>query len=500
MNLNQDFIRLNIVLKELNVSMDRAIDFLNENGINYESNPYVYISKSSYDLLKNQFEIGLTGKRTKNSLGKIKIETAKSIYDKYLQLDLYSNLDDSTYNNIINILNSDVENKQNIHILIKTEDGNHVREQSIKSNDFSGSYSTFRKIANSQTLSYQNENFIFSIGQYEVRFTGSKLPLLTKRIIGSILYEFRVSATYRSLKIVDKKILEKDLDKVISQLNLMQCFFILFCFQEIKKHKVNSIKNRFKIKYENIGNFNQFNPDENDILNVIKNKFQTGKTVIKIMFNKEEIDSEFTDFQAFHICKGLKGKAYLYKKYIQRRHNDEDIYFAHLYATKISKEKGRDFVNFIFTLPSLPFRCPNFKILFNILDKNIIENNNPLVRIKIKNFENKNEDIEYGFLIEDNTKYINQIRVVNKTTKNVLFDVNREGVILPVNLNKKVDKENNCTPVLQFFYQITENEHGLKEAIISYGIETGKCSLCGRKLTDTISKMKGIGPVCEQHI
>lgn len=73
-------------------------------------------------------------------------------------------------------------------------------------------------------------------------------------------------------------------------------------------------------------------------------------------------------------------------------------------------QKGKSLINFILSIPPLPFNCNNFKILFSSLDKRRDQNENPVVRLKIKNHENATEEIEYCFLMEENTKYINQIR------------------------------------------------------------------------------------------
>lgn len=34
------------------------------------------------------------------------------------------------------------------------------------------------------------------------------------------------------------------------------------------------------------------------------------------------------------------------------------------------------------------------------------------------------------------------------------------------------------------------------ESLKRYGIEIGRCSICGRTLTDQISRQRGIGPIC----
>lgn len=47
--------RLNMVLKEFNISLDRAVDYLKEKGIDVDSNPNTRISGDIYDVLFNEF-------------------------------------------------------------------------------------------------------------------------------------------------------------------------------------------------------------------------------------------------------------------------------------------------------------------------------------------------------------------------------------------------------------------------------------------------------------
>lgn len=48
-------IRINKVLRELNISLDRAVDFLKDKGFNIESSPNAKISGQEYNALFNQF-------------------------------------------------------------------------------------------------------------------------------------------------------------------------------------------------------------------------------------------------------------------------------------------------------------------------------------------------------------------------------------------------------------------------------------------------------------
>ena len=48
-------IRINKVLRELNISLDRAVDFLKEKNHEIESSPNAKISQEEYNVLCNQF-------------------------------------------------------------------------------------------------------------------------------------------------------------------------------------------------------------------------------------------------------------------------------------------------------------------------------------------------------------------------------------------------------------------------------------------------------------
>ena len=83
-------IRINKVLRELNISLERAVDYLKDKGIVVESNPNTKISESEFNILQNQFagdkgnkeaskEVGEEKKKEKEAL---RIEREKEIEDK----------------------------------------------------------------------------------------------------------------------------------------------------------------------------------------------------------------------------------------------------------------------------------------------------------------------------------------------------------------------------------------------------------------------------------
>ncbi|NMH27079.1 translation initiation factor IF-2 [Flavobacterium silvaticum] len=83
-------IRINKVLRELNISLDRAVDFLKEKGIAIDANPNAKISESEHNQLMSQFagdrgnkvasqEVGEEKRKEKEAL---RIEREKEIEDK----------------------------------------------------------------------------------------------------------------------------------------------------------------------------------------------------------------------------------------------------------------------------------------------------------------------------------------------------------------------------------------------------------------------------------
>ena len=83
-------IRINKVLRELNISLERAVDYLKDKGIAIESNPNTKISEDVYNVLCGQFagdkgnkeaskEVGEEKRKEKEAL---RIEREKEIENK----------------------------------------------------------------------------------------------------------------------------------------------------------------------------------------------------------------------------------------------------------------------------------------------------------------------------------------------------------------------------------------------------------------------------------
>ena len=72
-------IRLNKVLKELNISLDRAIEFLSSKKIEIEPRPTSKIDQNVYDLLLDEFQ---TDKSDKDKLEEINTKKRKELEEK----------------------------------------------------------------------------------------------------------------------------------------------------------------------------------------------------------------------------------------------------------------------------------------------------------------------------------------------------------------------------------------------------------------------------------
>src|SRR6186713_797421 len=83
-------IRINKVLRELNISLERAVDYLKDKGIAIESNPNTKISEQEFNILQSQFagdkgnkeaskEVGEEKRKEKEAL---RIEREKEVEDK----------------------------------------------------------------------------------------------------------------------------------------------------------------------------------------------------------------------------------------------------------------------------------------------------------------------------------------------------------------------------------------------------------------------------------
>ena len=72
-------VRLNVVLRELNISLDRAVEFLSHKKIEIEARPTTKISKDIYQLLLDEFEIDKSKKDASHEISEEKKKEKESI-------------------------------------------------------------------------------------------------------------------------------------------------------------------------------------------------------------------------------------------------------------------------------------------------------------------------------------------------------------------------------------------------------------------------------------
>ena len=72
-------IRLNKVLRELNISLERAVEFLNDKGVEIDARPTTKITDQVYDTLLDEFEKDKSKKVASHEVGEEKRKEKESL-------------------------------------------------------------------------------------------------------------------------------------------------------------------------------------------------------------------------------------------------------------------------------------------------------------------------------------------------------------------------------------------------------------------------------------
>ena len=75
-------IRINKVLRELNISLDRAVDFLESKGIEIEKSPNTKISQDVYDTLADEFQTDATKREKAQEVSEAKLKEKEALREK----------------------------------------------------------------------------------------------------------------------------------------------------------------------------------------------------------------------------------------------------------------------------------------------------------------------------------------------------------------------------------------------------------------------------------
>ncbi|MGC1631322.1 MAG: translation initiation factor IF-2, partial [Gelidibacter sp.] len=77
-----DTIRLNKVLRELNISIDRAVDFLESKGVTVEKSPNTKISDDVHAILSNEFQTDASKKQASQEVGEAKLKEKEELREQ----------------------------------------------------------------------------------------------------------------------------------------------------------------------------------------------------------------------------------------------------------------------------------------------------------------------------------------------------------------------------------------------------------------------------------
>ena len=75
-------IRLNKVLRELNISIDRAVDFLSSEGVSIEKSPNTKISQDVYDTLADEFQTDATKRERAQEVSEAKQKEKEALREE----------------------------------------------------------------------------------------------------------------------------------------------------------------------------------------------------------------------------------------------------------------------------------------------------------------------------------------------------------------------------------------------------------------------------------
>ena len=75
-------VRLNKVLRELNISIDRAVDFLESKGMEIEKRPTTKISEEVYTILSNEFQTDANKKVASQEVSEAKLKEKEALREQ----------------------------------------------------------------------------------------------------------------------------------------------------------------------------------------------------------------------------------------------------------------------------------------------------------------------------------------------------------------------------------------------------------------------------------
>jgi hypothetical protein len=256
--------------------------------------------------------------------------------------------------------------------------------------------------------------------------------------------------------------------------------------KEIDRYVLNNI---FYDSKTILTNENKLNTDIKTINRIIEGSV---KEVKNLSFDHLNVESFFTNEEVVHLAFGVKEAVLsrIARKYFKGiKLTSEEWVLLHNSMMRAARDLGKDQLLSLLELNSIDFRSTSSLIVFDMLKKlSFHDEKQPSFRI---NFNGHSYVCQY---VTENNRINKDVFQVSKlsgsNTTNYIFRIDRKGKI-----RLKSDLEIRAT-----FQLIQAFCNDSKQLIIGYGMKEGRCSICNNLLTDNISKLKGIGPICERNI
>lgn len=205
----EKIIRINKVLREFNIYLERTVDFLKDKSCLIEPNPNTKITQNEYKILAYQFDSKTENKISEDEFRQL-IEKPK--IEKLIELVLFNNLHKDVYVEILSFLNTLPIDFFELKVsLINTENKEVVVQKISKINQLVKGFANIKKSCNDLTYGHTNTLFAFCVNGLEVNFYGGSFPSLSKKVIGSIIYRFKESTFLKNTKKFQKTYLKQTL-------------------------------------------------------------------------------------------------------------------------------------------------------------------------------------------------------------------------------------------------------------------------------------------------
>ena len=216
-----------------------------------------------------------------------------------------------------------------------------------------------------------------------------------------------------------------------------------------------------------------------------------------VSWSDRRLETVFSDIEAIALCGGHADSNVrrLATRFYGGTKTEEVIFRAHSHALDLRTKYSDAELAMSLALPALPFGCNDAFRVFGILEKS----NKPLEQVTLIAADGgQKKQINLRYLSKQGTKYKNIIQCSIKGEEGRKIYFTRTGKCMV--RSERQSGWDGVKPKLLLFLRWVQTPGNIKQAILNFGVETGVCGICGRRLTDPDSIQRGIGPECNKRI